>query len=402
VIAWGVRARRTHAGAGEALAAAGAAFGAFALTSPYVFLSFAAARRDLEAERVHLALGHFGSSAGWSAPFYAHGWFALALGWAVGAAALLGAVGAVRRREPWALLLLAFLVPLLLVLCAAPLRADRYLIPAIPVGCVLAAAWLADVFKARVGEFTVRDALVVAALCLLADGARIAHVLRELGPDSRTLARAWIETNLPSGSLLVLEPYGPELPGPFRRLAAGVELDRERHGPEFWMQTIPLFQVEPERAAVYYDPALYASADAFVVSGSVRERYRAEPARFPVQCAFYDRLESRWREAARIRPATGDGPELVIYRNPAFDVPFSRRVVSAPHPTRMMLATGGADQEAVFYRNFGMNYLGFGHFAEAAEAFEIALTFPPGAGLDRNQLVRAWRFSRAHLPPAAR
>ena len=391
VLAW--RVRRKRASASEMLAAAGCAFAAFALTAPYFFLSSRVALHDLAAEREHLKLGHFGSDEGWSAPFYAHAWFALSVGWLTGAAALGGAFLGARKREPWALILLAFLVPLLLVLGSAALRADRYLVPAIAPACVLAAVFLFDVAQRRF-EPTLRDAVVIAALCLLADGSRIARHVRELGPDTRTLSRKWIEANLPGGSMVALEPYGPELPGPLRRLSAGVEMTRDVRGPQYWTILIPLFQVEPERSAVYYDPALYRAADAFVVSGSARDRYLAEPDRFPAQNAFYGWLGSTWREAVRLRPHTGTGSEIVIYRNPGHTVPFGSRVVPAPPPSRLMQTTGGRDGEAVFYRNFGMNFLGFGHYAEARESFALALRFPATAGADRGQIETAYRIAR--------
>ena len=395
VLAWRARAGRSRAPVKELLAAAAAAFVAFALTSPFFFLSSSVALRDLAAEREHLRWGHFGSDAGWSAPFYLHAWFALACGWIVGAAALLGAIACARKREPWALVLLGFLVPLAVVLLSAALRADRYLVPAIPPACVLAAVFLADLFARRTGaELRVRDAVVIAALCVLADGARFARHVRDLGPDTRTQSRRWIEANLPGGALVALEPYGPELPGPLRRMSAGVGLEREVRGPQYWTVPIPLFQVGPERSAVYYDPSLYRSADAFVVSGAARDRYRADPSRFPAQNAFYAWLLAHWREAARFRPETGTGSEIVIFRNPNFDVPFSRRIVPAPPPSRLMLATGGRDGEAVFYRNLGTNYLAFGRYAEARDCFATALTFPATAGADREQIRRAYEMAR--------
>lgn len=363
---------------------------AFAATSPYFFLDSATAMRDLAAERTHMELGHFGSDAGSSVGFYAASWFGSTMGWALGAAALLGALQfGIVKREPWALVLLTFVVPLLAILCSAPLRADRYLLPAVPAVMLIAAAWLVALFESRTrSRADSRDALVLVALCLLTDGSRFAAHARVLGPDTRTVSKRWIERNLPSGSMVILEPYGPELPGPLARLAAGVG-GHDPGGVQFWTLEIPMFQVEAERSAVFYDPRLYPQADAWVVTGAVRDRYLAEPARFPVQSAFYRWLAAEWREVARFRLATGSGPEIVVYSNPAFDVPFSQRVVPAPRPTPFMLQTGGRDGEAAFYRNLGMNYLGFGRHAEAADCLRLALSFPESAGANRAQLLQA-------------
>jgi hypothetical protein len=201
--------------------------------------------------------------------------------------------------------------------------------------------------------------------------------------------------------MIVLEAYGPDVPGPLKFMSAGVGRvgsgAAEGGMPYYWTMPIPMFQVEPERSAVYYDPRLYTQADAWVVTGAVRDRYRADRARFPAQNAFYDWLASHWKEAARIRLATGGGSEIVIYRNPDQGVPFLLRVGSPPAPTRFMIETGGADGEAAFYRNLGMNYIGFGHFAEAAESFELALRFPESSGATRAQNLRGLDLSRRAL-----
>jgi hypothetical protein len=66
---------------------------------------------------------------------------------------------------------------------------------------------------------------------------------------------------------------------------------------------------------VFYDARLFAGVDYFMTSSSVRGRYLADSARFPVQAGFYALLGAAGEELARFRPAGSiDGPEIVVYR----------------------------------------------------------------------------------------
>src|SRR5262249_45696064 len=160
-----------------------------------------------------------------------------------------------------------------------------------------------------------------------------------------------------------------------------------------------MFQVGPERSAAYYDPRLYAEADAWVVTGAVSSRYRREPERFPNQNAFYDWLEKNWTEAARFEPARGAGSEVVIYRNPGRQAPFGSRVTPPPLPTDIMRASGGEGGESTFYFNLGGNYYEFGHPREAAACFEAALAFPTiSGGVTRERLTGALGLAQSAQP----
>lgn len=355
---------------------------AFLMTSPFVLLDARAALAGIEAERVHLRLGHFGGSTGPAAWFYAGAWLDRLLGWLPGLAAIVGiAVFAFVRRRAWALVGASLVVALTVLVSPWETRHERYLLAIVPLGFVFAACALAPLLE-RVRGRAARGALFV-ALC----GVGLALPTRpwlelrhRLGPDTRTEARHWIETHLAPGSFLVIEPYGPNPPSPIGGQTVPASTPPEVKDHLYWVVPMPMFQVGPERSATSYDPRLFVQADAWIVSGAVSERYRADPGRFPVQNAFYDWLEASWPIAARFAPGSGSGPEIVVHRNPAHEVPFADRVTRPVPPTEFMKRTGGNGGEATLYMGLGVNYLAFGYPREAAACFRMALSFPHATG----------------------
>jgi 4-amino-4-deoxy-L-arabinose transferase-like glycosyltransferase len=389
----------------EALVAGVSACAAFALTSPFVLLDARAALRDLAAESAHLRLGHFGSEQGASWAYYARSWFADALGWLVGILALAGiARFALWGRRTWAVLSATLVLALFALVSAWAMKADRYLLPLVPAGIVFAAALGAEIAgKLARRPAAVGAVLALTAACLATDLPRWRQLTDRFHPDPRTVAAAWIQRSLPDGAMLVMEPYGPSVPSPLEGFAAGGGADspqarRERGGKYFWVVPLPLFQVEPERTAVYYDPRLYQEADAWIVTGAARDRYRREPARFRTQNAFYEWLAASWREAAHFGSGGTAGSEIVIYRNPDRSEPFGSRVAPPPAPTPLMVRTGCVGGEAAYFYALGLNYLAFGRARYAAVCFQTALSLPTlSGGVTRDRLERARDLSTARM-----
>ena len=169
-------------------------------------------------------------------------------------------------------------------------------------------------------------ALVAAALVPLA-AAYPAHLGR-YEPDSRTLAREWIEANIPSGAFIVTESYGPELMGPqiLLSLDKGIRaalLERTAERPQYAVQPIPMMQVYPERTDVFYDLRLYQDADLIVTSSAITSRYLKEPARFQGHIAFYRDLEKEFVEIIEFEG--GSGPRITIYKTRERKAPFAGR-----------------------------------------------------------------------------
>jgi 4-amino-4-deoxy-L-arabinose transferase-like glycosyltransferase len=188
--------------------AAGAAFVVLlAILNPYALLNFHEARRQIKGQSGQAAAGKLGQDdvLGW---IYYVGTLGWGLGWLPLAAAVGGAVVAIRRDWRLALLLLAFPVFLYLFMGSQGRYFGRWLLPAYPVLCILAgygAVALATALK-RPALLT---ALFGAALCAQGLLASV-HVDRVLGrEDTRAQALDWLRANVPDGGRIVVEPFVP-------------------------------------------------------------------------------------------------------------------------------------------------------------------------------------------------
>ncbi len=374
---------------------------AFLASSPYVLIDRAAFMRDLLDERQHMALGHFGVTGGPALFGYAREWFATLMGWPLGIASLAGLMWFVARRRPWALVLAGFLLPYVAIVGSWNTQAERYLVPLVPLSVVAAAALAVAVIEAAEARLVRRRAategpgapapgqarpaaVVGIALAALALGGplalRLPAVYASREPDTRTRAREWIEANVPAGSLILTEAYGPDLftAMRYRRLKRSPRTVRDMlkrlhyERPIYAVLDLPVFQVTPERSARFYSVRAHSLADIVIVSSSVRDRYRLAPARFGPQLAFYDSLEAGWRKLQVLRPGRGPGPELVIYGNPRALPPFAaRRDLGPAEPVAVAGALTGA--EGAYYTQLALNYEVFGHREQAKQCYLRAL-----------------------------
>jgi tetratricopeptide (TPR) repeat protein len=115
--------------------------------------------------------------------------------------------------------------------------------------------------------------------------------------DSRLAAGAWIRENVPDGSAVLLERYGPE-PSPDRLLVL----------------YLPFHAVNPHAYDLAYVPELYSTFDYIVLSGSVSGRYLAHPREYPAEADFYAVIDAHFAEAAAFQPGRYSGPEIRILK----------------------------------------------------------------------------------------
>jgi hypothetical protein len=334
-------------------------------------------------------MGHFGSDTTSSAAFYLQALTKMILGWPLTLFGLLGVVllAGVRRR-PWAIVLASFVVPYTLVVASWSMQAYRYLLPVVPAIVLLAVAPLVDELRrrpwTRLPGAAGTGALVVTCLLLAVPSLlRFPQHLERLRPDARAEAKKWIEANVPPGSFILTEHYGPELFGPLasRQLDEDVrrELLERDAMPYYAVQMLPLMQTRPDGSAPYYDLSLYDDADLVITSGIVRGRYVHDAQRFQRQVAFYAALENRFEKVVELPDSGMTGPVISIYRNPRHATPVGGRgevagprAVAAPPARERGISRG----EEVFYDNLGLNYEAFGHHEAALAAYELAFRYP--------------------------
>ena len=184
--------RRT--GVGLALAGAG-----FAVASPFVLVHAGAAWDDVTRVNRLAHEGWLGFEGDPATPFA----FSLRLWETVGPlvlVALVGVVVAVRRRERRDLVLLSFAAVYCLSLLPIEAHFDRYVLPLVPIACVLAGA---------------TRPLAVAALvaCLVPLWWSVGDTAALTGRDRRLDAAAWIDRAVPRQETVAADPSTLPLPG---------------------------------------------------------------------------------------------------------------------------------------------------------------------------------------------
>ncbi len=202
---------RLISGLGVALVAA--VFG-FLLGSPYWLFSFAEFAQALRYTGAHMGAGMVGHLS--TMPVVWPLWQLLAADWSVGFLFLSGLIYAGFRREAKGTLLLLYAAATVVVVGLWTRTGVHYLYPILPALAVLAAAFLQDshaVLRRPWWRHTLTAALLLPGLVKIA-----AHDLRLTQPDTRTVARRWIEAHLPVGSPIAYENYvyGPNLFDPRR------------------------------------------------------------------------------------------------------------------------------------------------------------------------------------------
>ena len=130
---------------------------------------------------------------------------------------------------------LAFPLPYLLVIGTWGSRFERYAVPLLPFAALFAAravVALVDAGRAHLPWLRRVPAglgvTVAAGLLLALPVGRLVAFHRLLGrPDTREVAASWIEHQLPPGTRIAVEPYGPSLP-----VASGVLDGSDHEGPD--------------------------------------------------------------------------------------------------------------------------------------------------------------------------
>jgi 4-amino-4-deoxy-L-arabinose transferase-like glycosyltransferase len=362
-----VRAERdgAHTRALAACALAGVlALAAFIAANPYALIDYSDFQRELAHQSALSAeaQGKLGAPHDGGIPYYLWS-LTWGLGWVPALAALAGALSIWRRRAgaqsaasgvSLGLMLVPAPLVFLLVMGVQGRYFGRWLLPVIPILCLLAAAFVFDgaaMLSARPGVR--RAALAAAAVALLVQGAVYSvHCGLVLSrADTRNIARAWMVRNIPPGAAIVAEPVSPDEWA--REVRAGTSTARN---PYRWKKYPALRSRTDARGVLLggagsvvgvenyertLSPALlgYYTAHGYcwVISASTQSgRSRADPAAVPHAVAYYAALARQGEARLRVSPYSGrrdappfnfdwsfdyyplayerPGPELVVYR----------------------------------------------------------------------------------------
>jgi len=295
------------------IGAVGVTGAVFLLLNPFVLLSFDDFFHDFSFEESHMAQGHLGIDPHQStAGFYLTEVLPGALGPIFLALLACSLVFILRRRKKEELVLLAF--PLLYtgVIMTWTMRADRYILPALPfliiagsIGLFAFLTWIraSGKFNSAFESPRLRIiAVVVSALLIIAQPviAVVTYSSSLSLPDTRTLAKEWILQNVPKWGAIVMPPFGLSLPDSACRIFP-----------------MPFLSVNAERVAPFYDARWFDDFDLVVGSDFDFNRYIKDTSRYRDFIAYYDSLRSRYTLAYEAAPKDQQpGPVLWLFRPP--------------------------------------------------------------------------------------
>ena len=280
------------------------------LASPFLFIDWNRTLRDVAAQRKALFSDWVGQTAfPISLPSYIAVTLPHVLGWPGYLMGLAGMVllwreGRVRRMLVW--------IPILIVLANGMLKSpqERYILAALPflqlaaaLAIVRGIAWArtrAPVLAAAVPLGWVGPALLA--------GIAIAWPLPELIttrhqmslPDSRHLARRWVNANLSSKRPTVIELYGPVFTPTERAIV-------------IW----PFFATQSQFARPAFHAEFLDGLEYHVASGEISRRFEAEPEKYPVENAYYRWLREHASVVWESDVKNASGPHIVVRRLPS-------------------------------------------------------------------------------------
>ena len=277
--------------------------------SPFLFIDWNRTLIDISGQRRSLFSDWVGQTVfPISLPTYLAVSIPHAMGWpayllALAGLALLWRQGRVARTLVW--------IPAMIVVANGMLKTaqDRYILVALPYLHIAAAFATVRAFtwaSARLPALRGNAAAARFAPALLA-AAVVAWPLPELLatrhalalPDSRHLARRWINENLDPGRTLGVELYGPL----FRDIERAMVI---------W----PFFATQSQLARPVFHLEFLDGFEYHVASGEISRRFESEPAKYPVENSYYRWLRDHATVVWESDMKKNSGPHIVIRRLP--------------------------------------------------------------------------------------
>jgi 4-amino-4-deoxy-L-arabinose transferase-like glycosyltransferase len=330
--------------------------------NPYIFLSYAEFRKDIDYEQFHMAYGHLGLDPVTSTiSFYFLETLPRAFGWMLLICGVVGIIWGIIRRSASTLILVVFTALSLIIVTSWAMRADRYLIPVFPAVAILAALGCVEVAEAARKKFNAPMAkvsrLFVAILILPLIGPILTYQKMLTLPDTRTVAREWITSHCPRNAAIATGPAGVELP----------------EGMYVKFQ-IPFSPTISENLYPFYDTRWYEDLDLVIATDVDYARFVREPQRFGGMIAYFDTLKSGWTAALRLdRDDLHTGPAIWLYKYPG------TRRDTFPGSMLRSLAT---IEDTSLIREFaeGLAYTHFlkGRYTKSDQLLTLAMGYEPG------------------------
>ena len=293
--------------------------------SPYLLLDFAKTRADLFGEFQPYHLGSTGGTFLENLRWY--GWGSLRRSFGIAGLAMVvgGIVIGVRSNRIAVVAAVVPFVAFFTLICAQPVVWERWAVPLLPFAALLAAlSWtsIAALLRPRLAQHARVAAGGVAALAL---GVPMLIVARanaaERITDTRDLATAWVQANVPAGRSVGLENMAFALPidGRWRLLMPAGDVGcidvAEYLNPNLRIKRVDDWRAG--RAVVDFGTIKRETMDTCRADFAIfshYDRYLLERSRFPNEITMYRVLAQGGRTRAIIRPIAGKvgGPTIRI------------------------------------------------------------------------------------------
>jgi 4-amino-4-deoxy-L-arabinose transferase-like glycosyltransferase len=200
------------------MAAVAASFAAFVLTTPFAVLDWPTFLSDLSSSAAMRYSGNFWASG----TFYPFTSLLSTFGQPVGGVALLGVGYAILRHRPADLIVASQPILVGLFLMLFRVKESTHMLVAFPAISILAASLIVDatswIFRRRLTSQAVAVATVTGFLIAWPALKSFRASYRLSLPDTRILAKSWVEKNIPPGSKIVMDSgkyylgaFGPPL-----------------------------------------------------------------------------------------------------------------------------------------------------------------------------------------------
>ncbi len=287
-----------------------AVLAALFLASPFLFLDWKRTVIDIAGQRRALFSDWVGQTVfPISLPTYLAVSLPHAMGWP---AYLLGLAGVVLLWREGRVMRVLVWIPLMIVLANGMLKSpqERYVLVALPFLHLAAAyAIVRGVALARTRVPALgAEGLPGRAWPALLVAAAVAWPLPELVatrrslslPDSRHIARRWINEHIDRNKAMGIELYGPLF-------------QLGERASVIW----PFFATQSQLARPAYHPEFLDGLKFHVASGEISRRFEAEPEKYPVENAYYRWLGEHATVVWQSNDTTMSGPHIVIRSLPS-------------------------------------------------------------------------------------
>ncbi|MDI6767595.1 MAG: glycosyltransferase family 39 protein [Bacteroidota bacterium] len=313
----------------------------FILWNPYIILRMNKFLSDFGEVQRHMEVGHLGVDQTISTfDYYLLEALPAYLSWILLIVCCVTIYFFFKKKEANGIVLAIFPILYLIIIGRWEMRADRYIFPAIPILILIGSIGvmrLWDIFQKYLSNqpsiiyqskiFKTSAVIIGLFILLIQPVVSNYKYLQPLGlPDTRAIAKKWINDNLPLGSVIATGPYGVEFPGENR----------------YVMFRIPYLSYETELAAPFYDARWYEDLDLLITSDYDYGRFQMEPKRYIDFLGYYDTLRTCWKSTLTLQPDKDKtGPTLWLYTYPdsltrsKFDPSMFERFHDNPESTRI-------------------------------------------------------------------